>query len=750
MFDWLFLNDNALSPAEHARWRVSALRIILISGLVLEAAVALHVALDAIAIAAYHIVVVVVAFYLVLAIGVFHTAKRPNLAAAILLFAVYAAGTTILFLVNVDELAKLGIIFIYTTPIIARLFFGGRLAVALMAFNFLPFFYLLQNGPFVHYLPLNMTLPGSHTYLQSLVFLFFNVCVPLAVFRVLHAFDKSALRHHQTSAALEVSNAQYREFFENAGGAILLCSREGLILQANRMALSLLDAEHDQLVGRSLASCLRGRGDRLPEQVDTERLEEFTGWHWQTDDERQILVEYVTRTAQNSFIVVLRDASGVYMIKEALKRSHEREAFLMYHDALTCLPNRAKLRAHLMETLPLQEAGKVTPLVALRLGSIRHANEKFGNGIGDLLIQYFADEMRRLLPPGSYCARLRSITFLAILPSYESPTEAIRQIERFRLAFPQEFEISGNDVHVQFSTGIALARQGEVSPEELIRRCEVALESARRSKEDSPTLFSEADAALIRRSVDIELGIVSALRNHEFRLVYQPKVDANRQLVGMEALIRWQSPTMGSISPAEFIPIAERAGLIHDLTSFVIEEVCIFIRRLIDQGQDCPPVALNLSAIDIVRHDLIDLIDALTARYAIPPAMLEFEITETGLIGSEVLAISHLQALKTRGFSIAIDDFGTGYSSLSKLSSFPIHKIKIDRSFVMRIGENDKSELIIKAIVSLANLLSCVSIAEGVENEVQERFLKSIGCELFQGYYYHKPLEVQQIEQLLQ
>lgn len=749
MFDWLFLNDNALSPAEHTRWRVSALRILLVSGLLLEAMVALHIALDAIAISAYHIVAVVVVFYILLSFGVYYTAKRPRLAAAILLFAVYAAGTTILFFVNVDELAKLGIIFVYTTPIIARLFFGGRLALALMALNFLPFFYLLQNGPFVHYLPLNMTLAASHTYLQTLLFLFFNVCVPLAVFRVLHAFDMSAFRHHETSAALAVSNAQYREFFENSGGAILLCGRNGEILQANRMALSLLGMEHDALVGSELSNWLQSRMDLLSDPGEENRLEALVGSHWRSNDERQIVVEYVTRTAQHHFIVVLRDASGVRLIKEALKRSHERETFLMYHDALTCLPNRAKLRAHLMEILPLQEAGKVMPLVALRLSSIRHANEKFGNGTGDLLIQYFADEMRRLLPVGSYCARLRGITFLAILPPNSSPTEAIRQIERFRQAFAQEFEINGKSVLVQFATGIALARQGDVSPEELIRRCEVALDSARRSNEDSPTLFSEADAALIRRSIDIELGIVSALRNNEFRLVYQPKVDANRNLVGMEALIRWQSPTLGGISPAEFIPIAERAGLIHDLTGFVIEEVCIFIRRMIDRGLGCLPVALNLSAIDVVRHDLIDLIDALTERHAIPPGLLEFEITETGLIGSEALAISHLQALKTRGFSIAIDDFGTGYSSLSKLSSFPIHKIKIDRSFVMRIGENDKSELIIKAIVSLANLLSCVSIAEGVENETQERFLKSIGCELFQGYYYHKPLEVSQIERLL-
>ena len=288
-----------------------------------------------------------------------------------------------------------------------------------------------------------------------------------------------------------------------------------------------------------------------------------------------------------------------------------------------------------------------------------------------------------------------------------------------------------------------------MAPEELLRSSEVALDSARRSNDDSIALFEEADAIQIRRSIEIELGIVSAIKNSEFRLVYQPKVDDDGLIAGMEALLRWHSPTLGHVSPAEFIPVAENSGLIRDITRFVVDESCAFIRRTIDLGLKCPPLALNLSAIDIIRNDLLELIDAASTRHATPPDLLEFEITETGLIGNEALAIHHLQELKRRGHSIAIDDFGTGYSSFSKLSNFPVTSIKIDQSFVARIGNCEKSELIIKAIVSLADILSCTSIAEGVEDEVQERFLKSIGCDLFQGYYYHRPLEVAKLNELL-
>lgn len=752
MFRWLFLNESVLSPAEHALWKISALRIILVSGFLLEALIAIHSALDAIAIGAYHIVAIVIAFYALLTVGIYYSARRPDRGAGILIATVYGAGASIVFFVNVDEIAKLGIIFVYTTPIIARLFFGTRLALVLMLVNLLPFFYLLRNGPFVHYAALNMTLEASHTYIQALLFLFFNVCIPLAVFRVLHALDSSAISYRRTSLALATSHAQYQEFFESAGGPILLCEGGGLILQANKMANKLIGRNAHGHAEESLFDWLQPSIEEvasIPQGSTLTPLEIGQGREFASSDGRRIIIEYVTRTAQQHFIVVLRDTSGLRMIEEALQSSQERESFLSNHDLLTNLPNRETLLRHLDETLPLLEAEMLVAVVSFRLNSIRHANEKFGAKVGDALIQRFADKLRKRLPPNTFCARLRSIVFSVLLAPVHSPAEVVRQIEHLHLTLPREVEIDGNSLLVQFSAGIALSRPREISPEELLRRSEVALDSARRSNGNSVALFDEANAAQIRRCVEIELGIVSAVKNGEFRLVYQPKVNGDGQIAGLEALIRWHSPLLGHVSPAEFVPIAESCGLINGITRFVVEETCAFIRRMIDLGQKCPPIALNLSAIDVIRHDLLELIDASSARHATPPHLLEFEITETGLIGNEALAIHHLQELKKRGNSIAIDDFGTGYSSFSKLSNFPVSSIKIDQSFVARIGLCAKSELIIKAIVSLADILSCTSIAEGVEDETQEKFLKSVGCKLFQGYYYHRPLEVAQLDELL-
>lgn len=742
MFQWLFLNESGISSTELARWRISTLRIILASGFLLEAIIAIHSSLDAIAIGAYHVVAIVAVFYVMLTVGLYFSARNPDCGAATLIATVYAAGAAIVLFVNVDEIAKLGIIFVYTTPIIARLFFGGRLAIGLMLFNFLPFFYLLRNEPLFHVQALNITLESSHTYIQALLFLFFNICIPLAVFRVLHALDAASVRYREASADLATSHEQYREFFENAGGPVILCTATGTVLQANTMAIDLLGTDPSSSVGKPLIGLL----DPEPENPPPAELQNLEGRQFQTRRGTRVSIQQVSGTTQGHFIVVLNDTSSLLKIKEALQRSKEREVYLSNYDMLTQLPNKEMLRRHLADILPRLDPDRIIALVSFRLNSVRHANEKYGVTTGDRFIQRFTEVLRNTLPADAFCARLRSIVFSVILPPAKTSSEIVEQVERLRSKLPGEIAIDGRDLFVQISTGIALARTKDISPEELIRRGEVALDSARRSSETSAMLFDEADAALIRRRVEIELGIVRALRDSEFRLVYQPKVKADGQITGLEALIRWKSPSLGSVSPAEFIPVAEGCGLIHDITRLVIDEVCAFIRKTIDRGIDCPPIALNLSAVDIVRHDLLEHIDESTSRHDVPAHLLEFEITETGLIGNEALAIHHLQELEKRGNGISIDDFGTGYSSLTKLSNFPVHGIKIDKSFVARIGSCSKSELIIKAIVSMADMMSCVTIAEGVEHKDQETFLKSVGCDVFQGYYYYHPLEAPQLD----
>ena len=738
MLRWLSLDRSVLASDDYARRKVNALRIILLSALALEAPFALRASLAEISAGAFHVVAMVAFFYAQLAVALRYARRHPRHSAVLLIAAIYGVGTTIALFVGDDDVARLGIVFIYTTPIVACLFLGKKIALTLMAINFLPFFYLQNHDRLNHFAAHDPTLATSRGQVESLLFLFFNVGVPLALFCLRHTFDAASTKHTPNP-----------EFFTYAGGPLLLCAENGTILQINRMASELIGNSDRARQGDSLFDSLMPLAGETAATAEIGRsLEKARGRQLATTGGRRIVLEYVTPTAPNDYLVALRDASDLDTVEQALKRSEESLSFLSWHDALTRLPNRKSLRAHLAQTLPGLKGDMVVAMVSIRLNSIRLANEQFGALIGDAFIQRFAEELRKTVPPNAFCARLRSIVFPIVLAPTRSADDVVEQVERLRHLMPQEITVEGHRLIVLFSTGIALARAGDTSPEELMQRSEVALDSARRSTEDAAALFDEADAAQIRRRIEIELGIVAALKQGEFRLVYQPKVDGQGEIAGMETLIRWNSPTLGEVAPSEFIPIAESCGLIRGITRFVVEETCRFIRQTIDGGRQCPPISLNLSAVDVIRHDLLELIDDSCTRHATPAGLLEFEITETGLIGNEALAVHHLRELKRRGSSIAIDDFGTGYSSFSKLSSFPVNSIKIDQSFVSRIGDCAKSEAIIKAIVSLAGLLSCTSIAEGVESEAQERFLKAIGCQQFQGYFHYRPLEVAQLWEL--
>ncbi|MBC3862675.1 EAL domain-containing protein [Undibacterium jejuense] len=751
MFRWLFLNESALTPAEHAAWKISTLRIILASSFILEGLIAVHSSLNAVDHGSFRVLWLVAFFYTLKTITLFCSTRSLRLAAGLLIANVYGTGIAIALATRDPEIAKLGLVFVYITPVIARVFFSTRLALILMSINSIPFLFLLSGMSFPYLIDLKLDLPHAIKYVHSLLFLFLNFCIPLAVFRILYAFDTSLTRFRDASNALNVSYAQYQEIFENAGTALVLTDAYGQILQANHQANELLGRDpqnNDELSLFSWFSLDDSVRIRSPEHDDPANLRLSA---YRTQDGKMVALDNISQTSSDHYIVALRDVSNLHNMHNALQLSQEREEYLSKHDPLTDLPNRVMLCQYLEALLANPDTSQVnvTAVVSFRLNSIRHANQQFGAQTGDILLRRFADELTQVLPKNCFCARLRSIVFTFVVDHLRTPQDVIQFVDHVRKALPKELKLNDDKLLVQFSAGIAIFRPEDTDPDEIIRRSEVALDTARRSNDQSITLFDEDDALQIIRNVEIEVGVVNGLANGEFYLLYQPKVASDGKIAGVEALLRWKSQTLGKVLPVEFIPISERSGLIQQISHFVIDHACAQVRAWLDEFGDSPVVALNLSASDINQDDFLDLIAESCQRYRIEPQFLEFEITETGLSANETLSIKHLHALKNRGYRIAIDDFGTGYSSLSKLSHFPAHTVKIDRSFVSQIGYNRKSEMIIKAIVSLAKILACTTVAEGVENEAQVAFLKEVGCELFQGYYYYRPLDVNSMNTLL-
>ena len=747
MFQWLLLSENTLTAAENNVWKESALRIILVSGFLLEMGIGILSGWQALQLGHYYILALDGLFFVLLAIAIYYSVRRPVLGSALLIATIYAAAFCIAYFITDQEIARLGLMFVYTAPLIGRMFFGPRVALLLMGINVFPFWLILRHDALPTYPGLGPPLADAHGYIQSLLFLFFNICVPLGVFRLLHALDASIIRHSKSSKDLLASHAQYQEIFENAGGAILLCDVQGTILKANSQANLLIGRDPGDTC--KLTGLLRAGTGTAAAPATPDFASLVPGQELRTSAGKLITIDRITSASDNHCIVLLRDMSNMRQMQDALEQSTQRVSFLRSHDHLTNLPNRSMLKRHLDEILPTLRPERRLALVTLRLDSIKYINDAHGMATGDALIKSFAEALAAQVPASGFCTRLRSVVFCFLLDSDADSLDAVTQAEYICSQLPKEIAVDGEQHQVRLSVAIAFSRHDDASSDDLIQRGKVANDSARQSGGQQVSVFDETAAARIRRKLSIEQAIVAALKAREFRLVFQPKVDHDAAIVGLEALIRWRSSLLGEVSPAEFIPIAEGSGTIRQITAFVVDQVCAHIRQIINLQGSCLPVAINLSAIDVVREDLLMLVNASCQRHGVAPECLEFEITETGLIGNENLAIQHLEALRAKGFGITIDDFGTGYSSLSKLSRFPTKSIKIDQSFVAQIGLNEKSELIIRAVVSLAAILSCTTVAEGVETREQEVFLKAIGCGFFQGFYYYRPMEFEQVVALL-
>jgi EAL domain-containing protein (putative c-di-GMP-specific phosphodiesterase class I) len=329
-------------------------------------------------------------------------------------------------------------------------------------------------------------------------------------------------------------------------------------------------------------------------------------------------------------------------------------------------------------------------------------------------------------------------------------TDAAVAAERLMDAMAAEFVIQGYPLHVRCSIGITIFPEHGADGESLIKNADAAMYSAKESGRDAFRFFTGDmhDKALERLTLETSLRM--ALGRNEFFLVYQPQINiVSGNIIGFEALIRWRHPELGLIPPDRFIKIAENSGLIMPIGEWVLNTACAQARKWQDEGFPSVPVAVNVSAVQFLRDGFCELIKKVLAENGLAPRFLELELTESLLLKDAAATLSVLQKLKEMGLELAIDDFGTGYSSLSYLRQFPISKLKIDRSFIKNVSVSADDAAIAVAIISMAKGLNLKVIAEGVEDESQMSFLREHQCDEIQGYYFSKPLMVDQIAELV-
>jgi diguanylate cyclase (GGDEF)-like protein len=430
----------------------------------------------------------------------------------------------------------------------------------------------------------------------------------------------------------------------------------------------------------------------------------------------------------------------------ALQASQAQAQHLAFHDSLTGLANRALFDERLTRALAeAKRAGGSIALHYLDLDRFKHVNDTLGHPAGDELIETLARRLIEATRTTDVVARIGGDEFAIIQTEVDSPAQAEILCMRIVEAVNEPFLLAGNTVNVGVSIGVALAPEHAADRTELARKADIALYEAKAAGRGRYVFFAEDMDATIKHRREIERDLHAAIQaGDQFDMVFQPLYSAaTGRISGAEALLRWNHPTRGTMSPATFVPIAEAAGMIEQIGEWALERACIDAIRL-----GLPSISVNLSAVQLRNETLADRVFAILARTGLDPSKLELEITETSFIESADSCQPALAALRARGVQIALDDFGTGYSSFSHLRHFDIDRIKIDQSFVNGIDMREGGSAIIQAIVDLAKASGMQVTAEGVETEEQSAFLQSAGCTSLQGYLLSRPLSVDRFAEL--
>ncbi|ARU31275.1 hypothetical protein CAP31_05985 [Sulfuriferula sp. AH1] len=422
--------------------------------------------------------------------------------------------------------------------------------------------------------------------------------------------------------------------------------------------------------------------------------------------------------------------------------AEEKLVFLAQHDSLTHLPNYLLLRDRFDQAVVLaQRDGNKVAMLFLDLDNFKHINDSLGHNFGDQVLLQVVERLKSCIRDTDTISRQGGDEFVILLSDVHDVNAAGDVAQKIIEAFTDAFVIEGYTISTSFSVGISLFPDDGIEFETLFKRADTALYQAKDSGRNAYRFYAQKMNTDAIEQMQMQGQLRNALKQQEFILYYQPQVDiASGRIVGAEALVRWQHPEMGLVSPAKFIPLAERSGLIIPLGEWILYEACRQARLWREKGLPDLVIAVNLSAIQFKRGNILDTVSDALARSGLPANCLELELTESILLQDIDMTMKTLQTLKRMGVKLSIDDFGTGYSSLSYLKQLAVNKIKIDQSFVRDLVDDQGDDAIVKAIIQLGHTLQLTVIAEGVETEIQLAFLRNYGCDEIQGYLFSRPV----------
>ena len=532
--------------------------------------------------------------------------------------------------------------------------------------------------------------------------------------------------------------------FEHSQEGIYITDNAEQIISVNPAFCRITGYTATEVIGQTPRMFDSDRHDETFYQLRNEAIKARGSWHgevWERRKNGEIYPKWCSISAVKNEQNKTSHYFSIFSDITDRKRSEERINYLAFYDSLTGLPNRTLIHRlidqALIEAERTQQQGA---LLFIDLNRFKPINDTLGHDVGDRLLQQVGQRFRNALRNADVVARMGGDEFVAALFNISRREHAGYVAQKLLDALREPILLDGHELRVGASIGISVYPEDGLDTATLLRYADVAMYRAKQSPQESYAYFSAEMNQLAVGRLAMEAGLRRALEKGELLLHYQPKVDiASGLIIGAEALVRWNHPERGMVPPGDFIPIAEETGLIVSIGEWVLEEACSQARSWEQRGFPPVKLAVNISARQITAK-LPGSIAALLSRHRLTPAWLELELTESMLMNNTENVISMMDELHTMGISLSLDDFGTGFSSLSYLKRFPIDTLKIDRSFITGTPDGADDCAIAGAIAGMAKQLRLKVIAEGVENAAQLSFLKGLGCDEIQGYYFSRPL----------
>lgn len=568
-------------------------------------------------------------------------------------------------------------------------------------------------------------------------------------------FEREAAR-----CTLQASEQRSRQIIDSAGYAFIAINAVGVITAWNKASEKIFGWSSAEVIGQIVSDIIAPIHQRKAHRRGLARLVshgktltkghrlELRAMH---RGGREFPIEITLWSLKEnhewSLFAFAHDITARIQVEEDL----EHRAL---HDSLTGLPNRTLVLDRLRQCLSRRDASNTgLAVLFIDLDHFKRINDSFGHDAGDQLLITVAQRLQRTMRPSDTVARLAGDEFVVVCPDVTTYRDAAVIAERLLKGLAPVIRLKDDEVFVAASIGIAMAEPG-YDAEKLIGSADIAMYEAKTSGRARYQLFDGQMQMQVATRLRIERDLHRAIANGEFRLYFQPVIAAaSGAVVSVEALLRWQHPERGLLSPAEFIPIAEETGLIIPIGTWVIEETCRLAQTWGILRDTCLPlgVSVNLSAKQLIQSDLIEKVTRIFSLTAFDPTRIEFgfEVTETAVMSDPAAAAETLQALRDLGARISIDDFGTGYSSLAYLKRFPVDTLKVDRSFVMNIDNDRVDQAIVRAVTDLGHSMDLMVVAEGVETAEQAQILRQLDVDLLQGFLYARPQPAEQLEALL-